>query len=191
MQNRHSKAHLRFQTYFLLVHVRQIYIQFWLQGEIWLLTSHHRCWGISFQQSLHCLFKGIMMLTAKTSSKLWIREPLYGESIGDWYKSTCDTSQCWIPLTKGQYSSFQVIVMSCFCWYYWAEQCSDLHRARVSYGVSIVSIMERTDYFNSSPPGQNGCHFADDIFKCILMNKKFCISIQISLKFISEESNWQ
>ena len=28
---------------------------------------------------------------------------------------------------------------------------------------------------NSSPPGQNGRHFADDIFRCILTNKKFCI----------------
>ena len=37
---------------------------------------------------------------------------------------------------------------------------------------------------NSSPPGQNGCHFADDIFKCIFMNEKFSILIQISLKFV-------
>ena len=36
---------------------------------------------------------------------------------------------------------------------------------------------------NSSLPGQNGRHFADDIFKYIFVNEKFCISIQISLKF--------
>ena len=29
--------------------------------------------------------------------------------------------------------------------------------------------------FNSSPPGQNGCHFADE---------KFCILIKISQKFV-------
>ena len=34
------------------------------------------------------------------------------------------------------------------------------------------------------PPGQNGRHFADDVFKYILLNKKFCILIQISLKFV-------
>ena len=34
--------------------------------------------------------------------------------------------------------------------------------------------------FNSSPPGQNGCCFADDIFKCTFMNEKFCILTQIS-----------
>ena len=30
-------------------------------------------------------------------------------------------------------------------------------------------------FFNSSPPGQNGCHFADNIFRCIFVNEKFCI----------------
>ena len=33
-------------------------------------------------------------------------------------------------------------------------------------------------------PEQNGCHFADGIFKCIFMNEKFCILIWISLKFV-------
>ena len=33
-------------------------------------------------------------------------------------------------------------------------------------------------------PGQNGRHFADDIFRCIFMNEKFYILIKISLKFI-------
>ena len=38
--------------------------------------------------------------------------------------------------------------------------------------------------FNSSPLGQNGRHFTDDIFKCIFMNEKFCILIKISLQFV-------
>ena len=37
---------------------------------------------------------------------------------------------------------------------------------------------------NSSPPGQNGCHFADDNFRCVFVNEKFFIFINISLKFI-------
>ena len=32
--------------------------------------------------------------------------------------------------------------------------------------------------------GQNGRHFADDIFKCIFMNEKFCILIWILPKFV-------
>ena len=37
---------------------------------------------------------------------------------------------------------------------------------------------------NSSSPGQNGCHLADDIFKRILLNEKVLILIKISLKFV-------
>ena len=33
----------------------------------------------------------------------------------------------------------------------------------------------------------NGCHFADDVFKCIFLNEKFGISIQISLKFVPKD----
>ena len=36
---------------------------------------------------------------------------------------------------------------------------------------------------NSSPAGQNGRHFADDVFRCILVNEKF-ILIKISLNFV-------
>ena len=36
----------------------------------------------------------------------------------------------------------------------------------------------------SYPPGQNGWNFADDIFSCIILNKKLCIVIKISLKFV-------
>ena len=31
---------------------------------------------------------------------------------------------------------------------------------------------------------QNGRHFPDDIFRCIFVNKNFCILIKISLKFV-------
>ena len=41
-----------------------------------------------------------------------------------------------------------------------------------------------TRMVNSSPPGQNGHHFTDNIFKCIFLNEKFCILIQTSLKFV-------
>ena len=37
-----------------------------------------------------------------------------------------------------------------------------------------------------TPPGQNGRHFADDIFECIFVNEKVCILIKISLKFVTK-----
>ena len=39
-------------------------------------------------------------------------------------------------------------------------------------------------WVNSSPPRQNGRHFADDIFNHIFMNENIRISIQISPKFV-------
>ena len=39
-------------------------------------------------------------------------------------------------------------------------------------------------WFNSSPPGQNGSHFENDIFTCIFVNEKFCILIETSSKFV-------
>ena len=38
--------------------------------------------------------------------------------------------------------------------------------------------------FNTLRPIQNGCHFADDHFKCILLNETIWILINISLKFV-------
>ena len=48
----------------------------------------------------------------------------------------------------------------------------------------ICAAVKTRTYVNSSPPGRNGRHFADDVFKCIFLNKKICILIQISLKFV-------
>ena len=45
------------------------------------------------------------------------------------------------------------------------------------YVASIVHI-------KSSPPEQKGHNFAGDIFRCIFVNEKFCILIQITPKFV-------
>ena len=37
---------------------------------------------------------------------------------------------------------------------------------------------------NSSPPEQNGRHFADAIFRCIFVNEKFCVLIKIWPRFV-------
>ena len=54
-----------------------------------------------------------------------------------------------------------------------------------SHGIGqcfrLITVSSRV---NSFLPGQIGRHFADDIFKRLLMNEKLCISIRISLKFV-------
>ena len=59
------------------------------------------------------------------------------------------------------------------------ERCRQSMNGQVSYVRNIAGI-------NSSPPGQNGRHFADDIFKRIFMNVKSCILIPVSLQFVTE-----
>ena len=45
---------------------------------------------------------------------------------------------------------------------------------------------------NTFIPGQNGRHFANDIFRCIFVKDKFCISIRTSPKFVPEgPTDWQ
>ena len=48
---------------------------------------------------------------------------------------------------------------------------------------ALLALCKGNSLVNSSPPGQNGCHFADDNFRCIFVNENFCILIKISLKF--------
>ena len=49
---------------------------------------------------------------------------------------------------------------------------------------SITILLVYGHSFNSSLPEQNGRRFADDVFKCIFINEKLCILIQISLKYV-------
>ena len=44
-------------------------------------------------------------------------------------------------------------------------------------------------HFSWSSPRQNGRHFADDIFRCIFLNQKFCILFKISLTFVPSDKN--
>ena len=41
--------------------------------------------------------------------------------------------------------------------------------------------------FNTLRPRQHGPHFADEIFKCVLVNENMWISIKISLKFVPKD----
>ena len=62
--------------------------------------------------------------------------------------------------------------------------------------ASIVSLTEDRDpiarkaavwphkWMNSSLPQQNGRHFANYLFKCIFVNKKFCMSIKFDWRLI-------
>ena len=48
---------------------------------------------------------------------------------------------------------------------------------------SVISSDVHVTYTHL-PPGQNSHHFSVDTFICIFLNEKFCIWIEISLKFV-------
>ena len=50
--------------------------------------------------------------------------------------------------------------------------------------IGIIHSNTKQIANNSSPPGEIGRHFADDIFRCLFMNEKFCDLIKIALKFV-------
>ena len=68
----------------------------------------------------------------------------------------------------------------------WNYICAD-HQIQI---LMICSLTQMLDIWkaviNSSTPGQNSHHFTDNIFKCIFVIKKNCISIGISLKFVAK-----
>ena len=59
---------------------------------------------------------------------------------------------------------------------------SDYNGADVVIGILTRLLGNFRD--NSSPPGQNGRHFTDDISRWIFVNEKFCILVEISLKIV-------
>ena len=48
----------------------------------------------------------------------------------------------------------------------------------------MSAILFQFQCINTSRPRQNGCHFPDDIFKCIFLDEDIRIPIKISLKFV-------
>ena len=48
----------------------------------------------------------------------------------------------------------------------------------------MAAILSRSKWLNTLRPRQNRRHFADNIFKCILLNENVWIALRISLKFV-------
>ena len=62
------------------------------------------------------------------------------------------------------------------------QECGHLVWQLNKYHTNCIQVFSHA--VNSSPLWQNGPRLADDIFKCIFVNEKFCIFIKILLKFV-------
>ena len=67
--------------------------------------------------------------------------------------------------------------ITCRC--YWLSSWS-----RNFYIFSSFSLQNDVFVINTLKPRHNGCHFPDDLFKCIFLNENLWTSIQSSLKFV-------
>ena len=124
-----------------------------------------------------------------------------------WFKSRLNPWYIWIPSNPNLYSTKIIVKMR------WQTIASNVSIRTISptatplpkaYDCVAVYIAGRRTSlvvygwwpqpptkkycFNSSSPGQNGCDFADDIFKRIFLNEKDWILIKISLQFIAKGS---
>ena len=109
-----------------------------------------------------------------------------------------NASQCWLPSVSQGNAPFK------YCVQYYMRLISRAAALQEPPSMGVISCLTKSYQWdmlfwqpllgwlswhfinNSSPPGQNGHHFADDIFRCIFVNEKFCILIRISLKFVSK-----
>ena len=113
-----------------------------------------------------------------------------------WNTPKCKPCEWLLRCTLcGLYCGYFAEKWSCYDrpWRYWSlvisfhwqllellQSCPDADDLKMQ-GVRPTADINK---INSSPPGKNGHHFADDIFGCLFMNEKFCILIKISLNFV-------
>ena len=127
------------------------------------------------------------MMTSSNGNIFRVTGPLWGKCTG----------HRWIPFPKASDAELWCFSFICAWTNNWANNRINGdyrgHRARYDFTVMkrfiIIIILISSDghcwiLVNSSPSGQNGRYFADDIFRWIFMNEKFCILIKISLKFL-------
>ena len=89
-----------------------------------------------------------------------------------------DNTLWWMPQDFTDDKSTLVQVMA------WCHQATSHYLSQCWLSSLSPYGVTRPQWVNSSPPGQNGRHFTDYIFRCIFVNEKFCMLIQISLKFV-------
>ena len=92
---------------------------------------------------------------------------------------------CRIGLLRWQYTCLNWN----YIWLIWLHSprqsfCLSFYQAHMPLWNLVTTVSACILTLNSSHHGQNGRHFPGDILKCIFMNEKFYILIQILLKFV-------
>ena len=90
---------------------------------------------------------------------------------------------CWRPATRAgvAWRCCGRGIWSTSTGLHWLATCGSKHQRRWEWAPCDES---QQHFFNWLKPRQDGRHFADIIFKCILLNENICISNKISLKYV-------
>ena len=89
----------------------------------------------------------------------------------------CKIALGWLPLNHICDKSTLVQVMA------WCHQATSHYRNQCWPRSPTPNGVARPQWVNTWRPEQNGCHFADNIFKCIILQEKFlfCFKFHWSL----------
>ena len=124
----------------------------------------------------------------KKSPKLSFTSPLSGDPR-------------WMMLKRRDWSKITDILQTTFEWVFLNEMFKFLFQFHWSFFLRVqltshnlsqwwprflahICVSRPRSVINTLRPGQNGRHFADDIFKCIFLDENVWIPIKISLKFV-------
>ena len=99
-------------------------------------------------------------------------------SVTDGWGISCKIALRWTPLDLTDDKSTLVQVMA------WCRQATSHYLSQCWPKSMSPNGITRPQWVNTLKPRQSGCHFTDDILKCIFLNEVVLISIKISLKFI-------
>ena len=122
-----------------------------------------------------------------------------------WVSMDAFLSQCWSGQWVREIVKYTSVMPSCSSFII-ERICRALNclvsdvminwpRATLTAWIMAMIILQRrgsmsimhglgTELINTLRPGQNGRHFADDVFKCIFLDENEWISLNISLKFV-------
>ena len=154
----------------------------------WKLISSFHNQGRSNVQEFYEFVRCRVQCPWNLLSKWWQAGYSYPTSIAAPLSATTELKVCvlyWVVTSKSSFGTNHILNMhedkGHFSPYAIPAESSPCYSYPVCFEDQPPSI---TELFCSSPPRQNGHHFADNIFKCIFVNENFYILNKISLKFV-------
>ena len=89
-------------------------------------------------------------------------------------------------MTKGQFGKLPISLWFHLLFSFMYGWAIFHQREGIWHSVARLPVGQQDFWrgFNTLRPRQNGCHFTDNIFKCIFFNENFWILNEISLKYV-------